>query len=165
VKKHAAATAAKPEGTHVVFMNELSHLQVQYYISRYRDVGDGRSGVNDTTYGDKVAQQSPKMGLRRPTFQSLDTAGDIAISWTLGKMVLEARKKVPLGSALDQPSLDDIPIGTDSPIKPIHPPFLLQFYRRQHIAPLAILVQVFTWVFPGRFPILWCNRDHPSILP
>jgi len=115
---------------------ELSRLQMQCFkaawIANVLHEGIGMPrivdpGGNDTTDGDKVAQQAQKMGLGRPTFQSLDTVGDIAISWTLGKMVLEASKEVPLGSALDRPladPLDDIPIGTDSPIKPIHPPFL-----------------------------------------
>ncbi|KAL1714385.1 nucleoside phosphatase GDA1/CD39, partial [Schizophyllum commune] len=50
---------------------------------------------NKTTEAKKVEAQAAIKGLGRPTFQSVDTVGDIAISWTLGKMVLEASKEVP----------------------------------------------------------------------
>ncbi|KIM48649.1 hypothetical protein M413DRAFT_82901 [Hebeloma cylindrosporum] len=40
------------------------------------------TGGNDTTDGEKVAEEAEKKGLGRPTFQSVDTVGDIAISWT-----------------------------------------------------------------------------------
>jgi hypothetical protein len=75
--------------------------------------------------GDKVEEEAAKKGLGRPTFQSLDTVRGIAITWTLGKMVLEASKEVPLLSGTDRPltdPIDDIPI--DSPIRPIRPPML-----------------------------------------
>ncbi|KAK0239586.1 nucleoside-diphosphatase [Armillaria nabsnona] len=84
-------------------------------------------GGNGTTYGERVAEQAESKGLGRPTFQSVDTVGDIAISWTLGKMVLEASKEVPLLSKADKPlvdPLDDIPNPETFPIKPIRPPFL-----------------------------------------
>ncbi|KAI0069833.1 hypothetical protein K474DRAFT_1609817 [Panus rudis PR-1116 ss-1] len=82
---------------------------------------------NKTTDGDKVAEQAQHKGLGRPTFQSLDSVGDIAISWTLGKMVLEASKEVPPLSTAARPlgdPLDDLPDTPSSPIKPIRPPFL-----------------------------------------
>ncbi|TRM59203.1 nucleoside phosphatase family-domain-containing protein [Schizophyllum amplum] len=81
---------------------------------------------NKTTEGKKVEAQAAIKGLGRPTFQSVDTVGDIAISWTLGKMVLEASKEVPLKTVTDRPlqdPIDDIPITADSPIQPIRPPF------------------------------------------
>ncbi|KAG7448274.1 uncharacterized protein BT62DRAFT_966206 [Guyanagaster necrorhizus] len=84
-------------------------------------------GGNGTTDGERVAEQAESKGLGRPTFQSVDTVGDIAISWTLGKMVLEASKEVPLLSKADKPlsdPLDDIPNPETFPIKPIRPPFL-----------------------------------------
>ncbi|KAG6914172.1 hypothetical protein DXG01_001958 [Tephrocybe rancida] len=80
-------------------------------------------GGNVTTEGEKVEKEAEKKGLGRPAFQSLDTVGDIAISWTLGKMVLEASKEVsPLSETrpLVDP-IDDIPDTADFPIKPIRP--------------------------------------------
>lgn len=48
-------------------------------------------GGNDTTKADGVKGHSEK----KAWFQSMDSVGDMAISWTLGKMVLEASKEVP----------------------------------------------------------------------
>jgi Golgi apyrase len=84
-------------------------------------------GGNGSTDGDKVALQAETKGLGRPTFQSVDQVGDIAISWTLGKMVLEASKEVPPLSTTSRPlvdPIDDIPATAESHIKPIRPPFL-----------------------------------------
>lgn len=50
---------------------------------------------NTTTEADHVAENAGKKGLGKPSFQTMDTIGDVAISWTLGKMVLEASKEVP----------------------------------------------------------------------
>ncbi|KAJ3569404.1 hypothetical protein NP233_g5067 [Leucocoprinus birnbaumii] len=84
-------------------------------------------GGNSTTAGDRVVEQAGEKGLGRPpTFQSVDTVGDIAISWTLGKMVLEASKEVVPSKKGDKPlvdPVDDIEDYTDSPVKPIRPPF------------------------------------------
>lgn len=84
-------------------------------------------GGNSTTAGDKVVEQAGKKGLGKPpTFQSLDTVGDIAISWTLGKMVLEASKEVtPLvkGAKPLVDPVDDIEDYDESPVKPIRPFF------------------------------------------
>ncbi|KAF8323408.1 hypothetical protein DL93DRAFT_2151666 [Clavulina sp. PMI_390] len=44
-----------------------------------------------------------------PAFQSVDTIGDTAISWTLGKMVLEASKEVPATSYDSSPLSDPDP--------------------------------------------------------
>lgn len=85
-------------------------------------------GGNSTTVGDKVVEQAKKKGLGKPpTFQSMDAVGDIAISWTLGKMVLEASKEVPPLKKGMKPlvdPVDDIEDYDDSPLKPIRPPFL-----------------------------------------
>lgn len=78
-------------------------------------------GGNVTTEAEKVEKEAAKKGLGRPAFQSLDTVGDIAISWTLGKMVLEASKEViPLSDTrpLVDP-IDEIPDASN--IKPIRP--------------------------------------------
>nr|GAT58135.1 predicted protein [Mycena chlorophos] len=112
---------------------EVSRLQMQCFkaawIANVLHDGIGMpriidNGGNNTTDGEKVAAQAENKGLGRPTFQSVDTVGDIAISWTLGKMVLEASKEVtplvktapPLADPLDEPA------NSDSPIKPIRPP-------------------------------------------
>lgn len=83
-------------------------------------------GGNITTAGgDRIEEEAAKKGLGRPTFQSLDTVGGIAITWTLGKMVLEASKEIPLLSKTDRPlkdPIEDIPV--DSPIQLIRPPML-----------------------------------------
>ncbi|KAF5331036.1 hypothetical protein D9619_005267 [Psilocybe cf. subviscida] len=79
-------------------------------------------GGNDTTESGKVAAQAAKKGLGRPIFQSVDTVGDIAISWTLGKMVLEASKEVPPRSKASKPivdPIDDIDDIEHFPIQPI----------------------------------------------
>ncbi|TFK72769.1 hypothetical protein BDN72DRAFT_894576 [Pluteus cervinus] len=84
------------------------------------------AGGNGTTTGHQMEEQAEKKGLGKPTFQSVDTVGDIAISWTLGKMVLEASKEVQPASSMARPivdPIDDLPNKTDSPIKPIRPPF------------------------------------------
>ncbi|KAJ3552296.1 hypothetical protein NM688_g4222 [Phlebia brevispora] len=84
-------------------------------------------GGNVTTEGEAVAQKAKDKGLGRPQFQSMDSVGDIAISWTLGKMVLEASKEVPPLSDSTPPivdPIDDIPNTAHPTIKPIRPPFL-----------------------------------------
>lgn len=83
-------------------------------------------GGNVSTDGEKVVEEAEKKGLGRPTFQSLDTVGDIAISWTLGKMVLEASKEVtpivkPAKPLVDP--IDDIDDIEHFPIQPIRPFF------------------------------------------
>ncbi|KAG6812416.1 hypothetical protein H0H92_002992 [Tricholoma furcatifolium] len=78
---------------------------------------------NVTTEGEHVAKEAEKKGLGRPAFQSLDSVGDIAISWTLGKMVLEASKEVtPLSDTrpLVDP-IDEIPDTPDFHIQRIRP--------------------------------------------
>lgn len=84
-------------------------------------------GGNLSTDGDKVEMQAERKGLGRPTFQSMDSVGDIAISWTLGKMVLEASKEVPPIQKTMKPIVDpfdDIEDIEHFPIQPIRPPFL-----------------------------------------
>lgn len=84
-------------------------------------------GGNSSTAGEEVVEQAKKKGLGKPpTFQSLDTVGDIAISWTLGKMVLEASKEIQPPKKGSKPlvyPIDDIEDYDDSPMKPIRPPF------------------------------------------
>ena len=84
-------------------------------------------GGNLSTDGGEVELQAKKKGLGRPTFQSMESVGDIAISWTLGKMVLEASKEVPPIEKAMKPLVDPIEDIEDIehfPIQPIRPPFL-----------------------------------------
>ncbi|EIN07123.1 hypothetical protein PUNSTDRAFT_71457 [Punctularia strigosozonata HHB-11173 SS5] len=84
------------------------------------------AGGNVTSGGDHkdVEQHAQTKGLGRPMFQSVDKVGDVAISWTLGKMVLEASKEVPPISSDVKPlvdPLDDLADSEHSPIRPIRP--------------------------------------------
>ncbi|KAF8550466.1 hypothetical protein OG21DRAFT_1487747 [Imleria badia] len=134
---------------------EISRLQMQCFKAAWvanvlhEGIGIPRivdPGGNLTTQGDKVAQQAEKKGLGgpRPMFQSVDTVGDIAISWTLGKMVLEASKEVKPLSIHSRPLVDpvqDIPSNLrNPPITPIRPPFLdldaIEEKISQHLPPV-----------------------------
>ncbi|KAI0288217.1 nucleoside phosphatase family-domain-containing protein [Russula brevipes] len=81
-------------------------------------------GGNDTTNPDDVKDHAEEKGWQ-PWFQSMDAVGDMAITWTLGKMVLEASKEVP--PAKDARPLPDphevTPDADDSSPQIIRPPF------------------------------------------
>ncbi|GBE81864.1 Golgi apyrase [Sparassis crispa] len=105
------------------------------------------AGGNSSTNGDKVAEQAATKGLGRPAFQSMDTVGDIAISWTLGKMVLEASKEVTPFSASVPPLIDPLsnsPSVVNSPSKS-HLPSFLDFEaiedRISHRLPISLTRQ------------------------
>ncbi|KAI9466100.1 nucleoside phosphatase family-domain-containing protein [Lactarius psammicola] len=83
---------------------EVSRLQMQCFKAAWvinvlhEGLGMPRivdSGGNDTTQADEIKGHAEQKGLWRPWFQSMESVGDMAISWTLGKMVLEASKEVP----------------------------------------------------------------------
>jgi Golgi apyrase len=105
---------------------EVSRLQMQCFKAAWviNVLHDGLgmprivdSGGNDTTQADEIKDQAEKKGLWRPWFQSMDSVGDMAITWTLGKMVLEASKEVP-PSVKDSGPLPDpleAPSNTDEP--------------------------------------------------
>ncbi|KAG8928669.1 Golgi apyrase [Tulasnella sp. 418] len=73
--------------------------------------------------------KAKKLGLDKgevpnPIFQSMDTIGGTAISWTLGKMVLEASKEVPPpvhGSSKDSSPIIDPMIGDSNTKTPSEP--------------------------------------------
>jgi len=131
---------------------EISRLQMQCFKAAWvanvlhEGIGIPRivdPGGNSTTHGEEVARQAEKKGLGRPMFQSVDTVGGIAISWTLGKMVLEASKEVKPLSSHSRPLVDpvqDIPSDLrNPPITPIRPPFLdldaIEETISQHLPP------------------------------
>ena len=119
---------------------ELSRLEMQCFkaawivnvlhegigLPRIVDPGGNRTVSGEVDAADEKAKEK---GLGRPAFQSLDTVGDTAISWTLGKMVLEASKEVPPISATTPPLHDPLdPSTSDGDIfytaEPQRPPFL-----------------------------------------
>jgi golgi apyrase len=113
----------------------LSRLQMQCFKAAWvanvlhDGIGMPRivdAGGNITSGGDHkdVEKHAQNKGLGRPMFQSVDKVGDVAISWTLGKMVLEASKEVPPLLHNDRPladPLEDLPDPAHSPIRPIRP--------------------------------------------
>ncbi|PAV23777.1 nucleoside phosphatase GDA1 [Pyrrhoderma noxium] len=58
----------------------------------------------------EVKDKANEKGLGKPVMQSLDSIGDTSISWTLGKMVLEASREVP-PLLSDAAPLSDIHVG------------------------------------------------------
>jgi golgi apyrase len=95
-------------------------------------------GGNVSTDGEEVVNEAEKKGLGKPTFQSVDTVGDIAISWTLGKMVLEASKEIIPNMKSAKPlvdPIDDIEDIEHFPIQPIRPPYFSMDAIEAKIAP------------------------------
>ena len=87
-------------------------------------------GGNGSAEADEVEGHAEKKDLSRPWFQSMDSVGDMAISWTLGKMVLEASKEVPPLVKNSKPLPDPheaipeaVPEADIPPTQLIQPPF------------------------------------------
>lgn len=139
VDQHGRDKAVWGQGAHIEGTwgpeVELSRLQMQCFKAAWivnvlheglgmpRIVDPGGNNTLDNDGAKEVEEEAAHKGLgsKRPVFQSLDTVGDVAISWTLGKMVLEASKEVPLASAGDRPvvnPMEELPAGTRLDSKP-----------------------------------------------
>lgn len=68
-------------------------------IPRIIDQGGQGDRVNQTEKGLQLAEEKGLLPHRPPSFQSLNHVGDVAISWTLGKMVLEVSRQAAGGRA------------------------------------------------------------------
>ncbi|KAI0306672.1 nucleoside phosphatase family-domain-containing protein [Multifurca ochricompacta] len=114
---------------------EISRLQMQCFKAAWiinvlhEGLGMPRivdPGGNDTIEADEGDDYAKKKGFWRPWFQSMESVGDMAISWTLGKMVLEASKEIPPRVKNSRPLPDPVEGILDvdsSPIQPSRPPF------------------------------------------
>ncbi|KZP01034.1 hypothetical protein CALVIDRAFT_532649 [Calocera viscosa TUFC12733] len=74
-------------------------------VPRIVDPG-GNSTAGGQSSTDRFSNKADQKGLGAPAFQSLDTVGDTAITWTLGMMVLEAVSEIP-STYIGTPSVDD----------------------------------------------------------
>lgn len=89
-------------------------------MPRIVDAGGNRTTHEVDEAGEKADHKNlGEIPKKLPTFSSVDTIGDTTISWTLGKMVLEASKEVPALSSKLPPLSDPDPHGYGA----VEPPF------------------------------------------
>lgn len=84
-------------------------------------------GGNSTDHKavEHVEDSAKGKGLGKPTFQSADVVGDTAITWTLGKMVLEASKEIESSMGVEVPLVDPMQTLSDFESVPMEHPGLL----------------------------------------
>lgn len=80
---------------------------------------DPGGNLTDHNVVEHVGDSAEGKGLGRPTFQSADSIGNTAITWTLGKMVLEASKEIKSSMGVELPLGDPMqPISDFDSISP-----------------------------------------------
>ncbi|KZS89976.1 hypothetical protein SISNIDRAFT_488833 [Sistotremastrum niveocremeum HHB9708] len=164
--KSGEVVAVGQWGPHV----ELSRLEMQCFkaawIVNVLHEGIGIPRVSErkgATPGDKVKQKAAQKGLGAPPFQSLDTVGETAITWTLGKMVVEASREVPplfeSAAPIHDPMHDDAAHRTNSTQLPQSTGYnhlKSPFYRADTLS--YPILAVYFLVFFGLFIILFRMR-------
>lgn len=75
---------------------ELAHVEMQCFksawVANVLHEGLGMPRMVDIQEDPSLKNEAIR---KKPLFQSVDTVGDMAISWTLGKVILEASRDVP----------------------------------------------------------------------
>ncbi|CAG7849236.1 Golgi apyrase; AltName: Full=ATP-diphosphatase; AltName: Full=ATP-diphosphohydrolase; AltName: Full=Adenosine diphosphatase; Short=ADPase; AltName: Full=Golgi nucleoside diphosphatase; AltName: Full=Yeast nucleoside diphosphatase 1 [Serendipita indica DSM 11827] len=94
-------------------------------------VVDPGGNSTDTSAVNHVDHSAEGKGFKRPLFQSADSIGDTAITWTLGKMVIEASKEIKSTTGDDTPIMDPLQSQPDFDRMPTSQSGLLDYYGRK----------------------------------